>query len=215
MKHAFRILMASVAVSTALSPLPPGTPSASELSVARPASAQGRVGAAAHPRDADYPLAFTTGRVTVYAADATRLAQAKQALELFAAADLELPPLTVWMHRDLHGCSAEPGRLGRAGVTVHTAESVVVHSCGTKFTLLHELAHAHVAAFVDDHRRTAFMATRNATAWRDEEWHLSGAEHAADVIAWRLLDGAVRPSRTLPNDDASLAEGFALLTAGG
>ena len=51
------------------------------------------------------------------------------------------------------------------------------------------------------------METRRATAWSGVEWRVAGGEHAADVIAWALLNGEVRPSRTLPNDDASLAQG--------
>jgi hypothetical protein len=87
-----------------------------------------------------------------------------------------------------------------------------VYSCGTRFTLLHELGHVFAYEHLTDEDRAAFVATRKADAWRADQWSRSGSEHAADIIAWGLHPEHVRPSRTLPNDDASLTEAFVLLT---
>jgi hypothetical protein len=43
-------------------------------------------------------------------------------------------------------------------------------------------------------------------------WHRRGMEHAANVIAWGLLDDPYPLSRTYPNDPQSLTEAFRLLT---
>ncbi len=38
----------------------------------------------------------------------------------------------------------------------------------------------------------------------------SAGEHFADVVAWDLTRGEVRPSRSFPNDDKSLEQAFGL-----
>ena len=59
------------------------------------------------------------------------------------------------------------------------------------------------------------MALRaEASAWigTDVPWCQRGIEHAANVIAWGLLEDPYPVSRSYPNDPDSLTEAFRLLT---
>ena len=160
---------------------------------------------------ADYPAATDIDGARVYAERPDAVTELRWALGRFAEAGLELPAVEVWMHDDLSGCRSVDGSLV-VGYTTERAGRRVVYSCGTRFTLLHELGHVFVYEHLSDAERDAFTRTREADAWRTGEWSRSASEHAADVIAWGLHPEHVRPSRTLPNDDASLSEAFVMLT---
>lgn len=160
---------------------------------------------------ADYPAATDIDGARVYADGPDAVAEVQWALDRFEHAGLALPHVEVWLHDDLSGCRSSDGSLV-VGYTTERAGRRIVLSCGTRFTLLHELGHVFVYEHLSDADRDAFTSTREADAWRADEWSRSGSEHAADVIAWGLHPGHVRPSRTLPNDDASLTEAFVLLT---
>jgi hypothetical protein len=138
-------------------------------------------------------------------------ALAQWALSRFVEADLELPPLVV----EFIGPSLEP--CGGAQATARLAhEPVVVSVCwGTQLVILHELAHVWEAQAVSTEQRQRFMLTREGVAsWSDpaDPWADQGREHAANVIAWALMEDPVVIGRTYPNDRASLEEGFAILT---
>ncbi len=160
---------------------------------------------------ADYPAASDIDGARIYADGADAVAEVRWALDRFEDAGLALPHVEVWMHDDLSGCRSNDGSLV-VGYTTVRSDRRVVYSCGTRFTLLHELGHVFVNEHLSDAERDAFTRTRRADAWRADEWSRSASEHAADVIAWGLHPEHVRPSRTLPNDDASLGEAFVMLT---
>jgi hypothetical protein len=85
----------------------------------------------------------------------------------------------------------------------------------SRFMLLHELAHVW-----EDHNLAAakhepFMALRDGVlSWAspDVAWSEQGREHAANVIAWGLLEDPYPISRTYPNDPDSLLVAFRFLT---
>jgi hypothetical protein len=133
------------------------------------------------------------------------------ALGRFEEAGLELPSLTIHLHSDQAECGGGNGYL-----TDLPGGEFLIHSCGNEFTLLHELAHAWDMHALDDDTRDSFLVDAQATTWRnDENWYLAGGEHAANTIAWGLLEERINQTRTRPYDTNSMLKGFEILTAGG
>jgi hypothetical protein len=84
-----------------------------------------------------------------------------------------------------------------------------------EFILLHELAHVWEARHVAADKHEPFMAMRHRVeswAGTDVPWAARGREHAANVIAWGLLEDPYPISTTYPNDVASMMEAFTYLT---
>lgn len=160
---------------------------------------------------ADFPATTDIAGGRVFAETPDQVQDARWALGRFAAAGLELPEVEFWMHADRVSCDPRREVPPVAFVMIRDGRSIVF-SCGTRFTLLHELGHIFGAAHFDDAQRDAFTAMRDADGWRADEWARSADEHLADVIAWGLHPDHVRPSRTKPNDDASLAAAFEFAT---
>lgn len=148
----------------------------------------------------------------INASDSTQIAMAKWALERFERAGLDLPPVVVtFPGRDQTLCGGVPAR------AYPNAEPAEVRVCwNDTFILLHELAHIWEAHQVSDAQRQAFGPLRNGVStWasRDFEWDERGIEHAANVIAWGLLEIPYPISRTYPNDPESLIDAYRLLTS--
>jgi hypothetical protein len=132
------------------------------------------------------------------------------ALRRFEEAELELPPLTINTHSDRADCDGKNGYLAHAA-----GGEFVIHSCGNEFTLLHELAHAWDKNSLDDETRAEFLKLAQATTWdNNENWYLAGGEHAANVIAWGLVEDRINQTRTRPYDHNSMVKGFEILTGG-
>jgi len=163
------------------------------------------------PWFADYPLTIDVGTNRIYASDPDRVREVQDVLGRFAGAGIDLPDLEIWTHDDLSGCrlSVEDDT-PPAGVYFQRAGVDTVFLCGTTFTLIHELAHSHDNNFLTDAERNEFLSIRDADSWRNGTWSRAAGEHFADVVAWGLMNGEVRPSRTMPNDNASLDDAFEL-----
>lgn len=132
------------------------------------------------------------------------------ALERYERAGLALPPLTiVFAGRDQAACDGSPAR-------TYFDETPMVKMCwNDRFILLHELAHVWVAQNVPPANHVAFMQMRDdVQAWAGiaVPWANRGAEHAANVIAWGLLEKPYPISRTYPNDKEGLLKAFEFLT---
>jgi hypothetical protein len=176
-----------------------------------PAATTRGIPAAARPWFADYPLTTDVNGARVYAADQRRIDQVRWALEQFADNGIALPHVEVWTHRDTAGCRLSlENETPFAGIYLQRGGVDTIYLCGTEFTLLHELAHVHDNNYLTDTERDRFIAIRRADSWRNERWHRAAGEHFADVVAWGLTGGEVRPSRAFPNDDAGLEQAFAL-----
>jgi hypothetical protein len=79
----------------------------------------------------------------------------------------------------------------------------------------HELAHVWEAQNVIDESRNEFMDIREQVrSWAspDHRWEERGREHAANVIAWGLLEDPYPISRTYPNDPGNMRDAFRVLT---
>lgn len=133
------------------------------------------------------------------------------ALGRFEAAGLELPPLLIrFPDRESPLCDGVQGR------TFLLADPIEVRVCwNSEFILLHELAHAWEYANVPVDNHGHFSEMRDGVeSWGspDDPWKAQGREHAANVIAWGLLDDPYPVSDTYPNDIASMVEAFHFLT---
>jgi hypothetical protein len=83
-----------------------------------------------------------------------------------------------------------------------------------RFNLLHELGHVWSTQYLSEERRAAFMALRGLDVWWDPNspWDAQGVEHAAEVIAWALMDEEVPVARLPRSSPELLAEAFRSLT---
>jgi hypothetical protein len=132
------------------------------------------------------------------------------ALERYERAGLALPSLTIdFAGRDQAACDGSPAR-------TYFDETPMVKMCwNDRFMLLHELGHVWVAQNVPPAEHDAFMQMRDdVSVWTGTAvpWSERGFEHAANVIAWGLLEKPYPISRTYPNDKESLLTAFEFLT---
>jgi hypothetical protein len=133
------------------------------------------------------------------------------ALGRFSAAGLRLPDLAIeFPGADQTLCDGAPAR----AYLNHTPPTVKV-CWDNQLMLLHELAHVWEAQNVAEEHHQPFMEIRDdVRSWAslDHSWEQRGREHAANVIAWGLLEDPYPISRTYPNDPDSMIEAFRLLT---
>lgn len=144
---------------------------------------------------------FTT---TIHAETDEQHAMAQSALAEMATAGFELPPVTIYLHTEKDGCNQLNGYF------VQIEGENIVHSCGNRWTLIHELTHAWDIYALDDDTRHEFMHHQGLDSWHHETWNQAAGEHLASIVAW-ALDGA-RPSRIGRYDDGHLAEAYELAT---
>ena len=138
----------------------------------------------------------------------------------FVSAGLTPPSVVFVFHPSTIDCD---GRVG-----LYYRQSDTLHMCRLdKHTILHELAHAWVDQNLTSATKAAFVTSRDLTTWNgpDTPWELRGTEHAAETIAWALLDrnrlvrwvgedgGESYRLLTIPDSGpAQLASAFELLT---
>ena len=149
--------------------------------------------------------------VTIDANEPGQQQMAEWALDRYAAAGFDLPPLVIrFQGRELSDCG---GSLGKAYLD---QDPIEIRMCwSSEFILLHELAHVWEAHNVAASKHEPFMAMRDGVvSWAglDVEWDERGREHAANVIAWGLLEDPHPSSTTYPNDVASMLKAFSFLT---
>ena len=101
----------------------------------------------------------------------------------FETQRLALPHLDFVFHDSLSPCDGHKGR--------YWGERDLIEMCSLdKTTLVHEMAHAWVRANLTLADQERFMETRGLETWNDHEvaWQRRGTEHAAETIAWALMD---------------------------
>ena len=136
------------------------------------------------------------------------------ALDRFAAAGLPLPPMDVTVHRHTRPCDGNSG-LYRHGppVEVHICSMGDADTRAARLITLHELAHAWAETYLEPSQRERFLDLRGLQMWVDatrptHEW---GAEHAAEVVSWGLMDAEVELIRIHDADSSALSTAFELL----
>jgi hypothetical protein len=148
--------------------------------------------------------------------DEADVALARWAFERFEQAGLELPVLSLSFHDDRAACEGNFGYY-------HSGAPATVDICGfnwdrflvtPKKTLLHELGHAWIYQTTDSVTRNRFLELRGLDTWQGNSvsWEEQGTEHAAEVIAWGLMDEELFLTSIGGTKAPQLAEAFALLT---
>jgi hypothetical protein len=157
-------------------------------------------------------MASDTGAVFTYAGFTDRHHELVDwAVGLFDEAGLELPSVHFTASPDFEDC------LGRSGIARHQADRTDITLCGDRlgpahdWLVLHELAHAFERHGLNDSRRAAFLELRGLAEWRKGDWHDRGAEHAAEIIAWGLIDRPTRPGHIDQNSCDDLMAGYVTL----
>jgi hypothetical protein len=142
-------------------------------------------------------------------------AQIEWAIGLYADAGLELPPLEFVRYP-----TREPCRGGRGFYTGDRSPATIricIPDAGRSAepVFLHEIAHAWDGHALTEGRREAFLQLRNLEQWWDDssaQWHTYGAEQAAQILVWGLIDRPIRIA-TIPNSSCvDLRAGYVLLT---
>lgn len=149
--------------------------------------------------------------VTVEAREPGQSEMTDWAVGRFAEAGLDLPSVVIRFHgSDLSMCGGAPARAYAA------RDPAEIAMCwDDRWLLLHELGHIWEATTVSTGVRNQFMHLRDGVeSWanREDDWPERGEEHAANVIAWGLLEDPRIVSKTYPNDPQSMLEAFVLLT---
>ena len=148
--------------------------------------------------------------------DQADVALAQWAFDRFDRAGLELPEVSIAFHDDRAACEGHVGYF-RPGVPAG------IDICGfnwdrflvtPKKTILHELAHAWAQQSLDGETRSRFLDLRGLDIWQDNSvpWEERGFEHAAEVLAWGLMDEDLFLTSIGETDIRQLAEAFELLT---
>jgi len=129
------------------------------------------------------------------------------AIERYAEAGLELPPLTVIVHPSRDDCDGNRGQY-------HIVGNVdVVDLCDTSVpVILHELAHAWTAHHASEEARAAFLGYVGLDAWSgsDVPYDERGTERAAQTMSLCLAERPLTPIDA--SRYASYLEGYEILT---
>lgn len=138
------------------------------------------------------------------------------ALGRFEEAGLTLPEVTLHFHDEKTQCRGhqgyfEPGRPHRIDVCGFNWNRFLVTP---RKVMVHELAHAWVHDNLDPRAREQFLELRSLEAWRatDATWAEQGMEHAAEIMAWGLMDEEISMTSVGESDPSDLAEAYGLLT---
>lgn len=131
------------------------------------------------------------------------------ALERFASANLELPPeLQISFQDDQSECFGYGGLYIRSKIEVRICRP-------SDTTMLHELAHAWIETTLNDAEREAFLDLRELDTWTGgSEWDRRGAEQAAEVLTWALMDRDITHRWLDPGPDNTWVETYRLLKFG-
>jgi hypothetical protein len=161
------------------------------------------------------PADDTSSDVTFTDLSVDQVVLVERVIDAFEEAELDLPPIDVIGHRYVHACS------GRHGAHHVSNGRSVIDLCARRpkqteeFLILHEVAHAWDQHSLTPERRQRFLELRGLEAWRTddpERWVEHGSEHAAEIIAWGLVDRPVRLLRIDNNGCSDLLAGYRVLT---
>ncbi|MEL7156441.1 MAG: hypothetical protein AAFN30_07570 [Actinomycetota bacterium] len=149
------------------------------------------------------------------------------AFDRFASAGLDEPDIhRVHFGDETRACDARSGwaDVTDRGVEIAicaTADDLCRDGTGTalataaKFCALHELSHGWLIEHATEAVRSAFLDHAGLEVWYagdETPWHRRGAEYAAEVVAWGLMDKPLRLIRIESPDCDHLEAGFHLLT---
>lgn len=106
----------------------------------------------------------------------------EQAQLLFRSAGLALPAVTIEFPTEPDLC------FENGGVYIPKARTVRICRPSLK-TMVHELAHSWVETTLTASERKRFLDLRELETWAGgEQWDERGAEHAAEIVTWAVLE---------------------------
>jgi hypothetical protein len=138
------------------------------------------------------------------------------AFDRFDRAGLALPEVILTFHDDLGPCNGYYG-------SFRASDPLRVDICGfngnrflpmPRKMILHELSHAWLQSNVSQEVRARFLEFRGLDKWAEQsvDWTERGFEHAAEVMAWALLDEEKR-LLTVPDTSTEIfGEAYTILT---
>jgi hypothetical protein len=143
----------------------------------------------------------------IYGADAAQEARINEAMELFAAAGLELPEITIHVHSSQDDCNGHQGLYSKPEGR-HRIDLCVEH----EIVIRHELAHAWENHHLDDATRHAYLDHVGKRVWNDTtvNHQVRAIEEAAWTIAWGVEEAPIQ--RMLRTHYAEQAAGYEILT---
>lgn len=153
-------------------------------------------------------------RTTIDATSPEWTRRVEWGLDRFRDAGLPLPAMAITVHDDDAPCDGNSGLyLPNDPVEVHLCTPGPVDSRPARLTTLHELAHAWAESQLSTAERAAFLELRGLDVWYDRRLprHERGAEHAAEVVSWGLMDEMIPIIRIYNAEPAQLSEAFDLL----
>ena len=150
-------------------------------------------------------------RATVVASSPADVAIADWALARYAAAGLELPPVTIVFHDDPASCADNSGLYRSFRIDACLGGQTLAYA---RRTLVHELAHAWSEAHLLPEDQARFLELRGLRTWNSKAvpWVERGFEQAAEVLTWGVGERTTRillPDRDRPDE---LAVAFETLT---
>jgi hypothetical protein len=137
------------------------------------------------------------------------------AIDLYADAGLELPPLEFVRYPTREPCRGARGLYtgDRSPATIRICTPEAGPFAESLF--LHEIAHAWDGHTLTDRRRAAFLQLRNLEQWWDDSsapWHTYGAEQTAQILVWGLIDRPIRIATIPDSSCVDLRAGYVRLT---
>ena len=154
-------------------------------------------------------------RITIDSASPQWTRRIEWGLDRFRIAGLALPPMSISVHDNDAPCEGNSGlyRTTEPG-EVHLCSASPADSTTAKLITLHELAHAWAETQLTNDQKAEFLQLRALDTWVDQRVppHQWGAEHAAEVVSWGLMDESVPIVRIYNAEPAELTIAFESLT---
>lgn len=156
----------------------------------------------------------TTPSVTVEIDDPEWARLAEWTIGRFVAVGIDLPAGVVTVHDSAEPCQGASGLYVPGDLPqVRICAQVDPGSRVARLTFLHEIGHLWAEALPAD-RKAELLSLRGLEAWQTSELppHEWGAEHAAEILSWGLMDEEITIIRITDTSVESLGTGFQLLT---
>jgi hypothetical protein len=125
----------------------------------------------------------------------------------FAGQGLTLPQVEVEFYPNTLECDGHKG--------LYWSRNRSLRMCSLdKRTMLHELAHAWANLHLTDAQRERFAELRGLEVWNDpkHDWEERATEHAAEIIAWALMDEPIHVRYVAENASGRRHVEYRLLT---
>jgi hypothetical protein len=149
--------------------------------------------------------------------DESDVALTKWAIDRYVAAGLQVPQVTVTFHDEKAPCQGQngyfqPGDPHRIDICGFNWDRFLVTP---RKVILHELGHAWAYDNLDEMPRREFLDLRGLDLWQSDDapWGEQGQEHAAEIMAWGLIDEDISMTSIGESDPVQLAEAYLVLTS--